>query len=85
MSEYLAAQCWACTRRLTPARICDPGVATCSAYPDGIPVEILGPELADHRQPRGDERDGLTFELADGPEAADALDDWQRVRSLLDQ
>jgi hypothetical protein len=85
VTSVLPAQCLACTR-LRPAPTmpglprATPPVVTCDAYPSGIPVEIQ--RGGDHRQARGDEADGMVFELdADGE---DAFEWWRRTFGLTD-
>lgn len=81
--SYVPAQCRACSRlRRTeaveglPPEDTDPWTA-CDAFPDDIPLDIaLG---ADHRLPRGGERDGLTFRLAPGPAAEEAYREWEHT------
>lgn len=78
MTGQLPAQCFACSR-LMPTQS-PTGTVTavrCAAYPDDIPEDI-SLFCADHRVPRGDERDGLVFERASGPVADDAWTWWTR-------
>jgi len=78
MTTLLPVQCFACSRldrstaafgQLVPER--------CAAYPARIPADVrtFGD---DHRQVRGDEQGGLTFEQADTDEARLAFTQWQR-------
>lgn len=84
MTTGSAAQCFACTRlvRTTDPDSGAPTAVRCTAYPQGIPMEIglLG---ADHRQPRGDEVRGLTFNRETGTEADDAWTWWQRKAEAM--
>lgn len=79
MTTVSPVQCFACTRliKTADASTNTQTVARCRAYPDGIPMEIglLG---ADHRKARGDEKAGLIFDRAAGPEADDAWLWWTR-------
>jgi hypothetical protein len=78
MTGQLPVQCLACARRSPTESPTDTSTAViCEAYPGGIPDEILFG--ADHRTPRGDERDGLLFERAEGPEADRAWVWWERL------
>jgi hypothetical protein len=58
--------CLACKHLRTITEPGEPPVTpTCNAYPNGIPGEIIR-EQGDHREPRGDEADGIVFEMAEG-------------------
>lgn len=78
MTSMLPAQCLACIRRHPTADPAThtPTVIRCTAYPGGIPEDIA--DGADHRQPRGDEVDGLVFEMAADPVAARYFESWER-------
>jgi hypothetical protein len=58
-----------------------PVVATCEAYPDGIPQAMH--EGADHRKPLGGEDGGLLFLPDDSQRGREALRRWQRTYGLL--
>jgi hypothetical protein len=53
VNDRLPVLCDSCKRRT--------GDRTCHAYPAGIPTAIVD-EFGDHRQPRGDEKDGLVYQ-----------------------
>lgn len=77
MTSVYPAQCYACTR-LHDVRDPNTGsrlVDTCDAFPRGIPQ--LMADGGDHRQPLAGDN-GLRFLQADGPDAAEAFDSWQR-------
>lgn len=77
MTTVLPAQCFAC-KRLRPSSAGGTAtVSTCDAYPDEIPFAIAAG--ADHREARGDERDGLTFEQAASDDARNAFRWWEKV------
>lgn len=79
MTTILPSLCLSCARRSSDS---DAGTGTplanrCAAYPGGIPQDIR--DGADHRMPRGDERDGLVYEpIADAADAALYFNAWQR-------
>jgi SH3-like domain-containing protein len=69
--------CQSCDRALV---VDDPNeTATCTAYPQGIPAEIIGGEF-DHRQPRDDDG-GKQWVQRPGFEDLLAMwEDWVRAR-----
>lgn len=81
---YTPMICNACTRLTVPPAARTGGLTPprCTAYPDGIPTDIVAG--ADHRTARGDEQDGLIFDQADGDHAEAMLSTWQRYRTSLD-
>lgn len=67
MASFCFPLCLACARHR-------PADDTCSAFPFGIPADILV-RSADHRVPiAGD--DGVTFKARTDPEGRDILDVW---------
>jgi hypothetical protein len=79
VTSQLPALCLSCAHREpTTDDAGTPTVARCTAYPGGVPFVIsLG---ADHREPRGDEVDGITYRQAAGQAAADLHDAWLALR-----
>lgn len=81
MTTQVPALCLSCTRREPTS---DPGTGTptvvrCKAFPGGIPFEIaIG---GDHRLPHGGEVDGLVYEQAEGEQARQDFDAWQRFHA----
>lgn len=73
MSVGPPTQCIACTRLHHET----PEIATCDAYPAGIPADILAG--AAHTTPRGDEVGGRTFRQADTEGARIAMDAWRAL------
>jgi hypothetical protein len=71
MTSIVPSQCNACAR-LRPGRV------TCDAFPDGIPSLMLT-QLGDHSDRPLPHDHGLRFKQAEGQEAADAFDLWERV------
>lgn len=82
MTGQLPAQCFAC-ERLHPTESPTGAITAvrCDAYPASIPAEI-SLHCADHREPRGDERDGLVFDRAPGPVADWAWMWWERFAAV---
>lgn len=77
MTTRLPALCWACERRIAGG-----DQPTCEAFPDGIPLDIIG-FAADHREPY-DGDNGLQFVQADTDAAKVAYDDWVRFNEVAD-
>lgn len=79
MTTLLPSLCLGCAHRL-PDRDSATGTELpqrCAAYPSHIPADII--DGADHRRPRGDEHNGLTYEpMSDTARAAFYFDAWQR-------
>lgn len=83
MTTFVPAQCYACTRlhrdNSTVGGLLM--VVSCDAYPGQIPDDIrtFGD---DHRQARGDEFGGLTFDS--DPERTEAFDEWARFAGVTE-
>jgi hypothetical protein len=87
--SYVPVQCLACQRLLRRKDEAEtaPGDALdatrCTAYPEGIPVEIAL-EGFDHRRPFGGEKEGRLFLQRADEEGLEAFQDWLSVYAGVD-
>lgn len=86
MSSAAPVQCLSCKHLDATAPTAGvptgyPKVVTCAAFPQRIPADIAA-HGADHRQPRGDEANGITHEL--DPAKKRLFESWRKTFAPTD-